>query len=119
MKDKLGIFFSGLCVVHCVLFSLLIWGGVGSASFLSLSEELVHPILLVFVFIVGLVSFPSAYFDHKRLEPMALGLIGTIGLLVALFLNTTLEVVTTLLSGSMLIAAHLWNHRLRNKLNLS
>ena len=114
MKDKLGIFFSGLCVIHCVLFSLLIWGGVGSATFLTLSEELVHPILLVFVFIVGLVSFPSAYYDHKRLEPMILGLIGTLGLFIALFLSTTLEVVTTLICGSMLIAAHFWNHKLRN-----
>jgi hypothetical protein len=45
---------------------------------------------------------------------MILGLIGTLGLFIALFLSTTLEVVTTLLCGSMLIAAHFWNHKLRN-----
>ena len=73
MKDKLGIFFSGLCVIHCLLFSFLIWGGVGSISFLDTSEKLVHPILLVFVVIIGLVSFPSAYSNHKRLEPLVLG----------------------------------------------
>ena len=114
MKDKLGIFFSGLCVIHCLLFSFLIWGGVGSISFLDTSEKLVHPILLVFVVIIGVVSFPSAYSNHKRLEPLVLGLVGTIGLFAALFFSTTLEVMLTLFFGSLLIMAHFWNHKLQN-----
>tara|TARA_B100000767_G_scaffold165673_1_gene155212 strand:+ start:1289 stop:1633 length:345 start_codon:yes stop_codon:yes gene_type:complete len=114
MKDKLGIFFSGLCVIHCLLFSFLIWGGVGSISLLNISEEFIHPILLIFVVMIGLVSFPSAYLNHQRPEPLILGLIGTIGLFFALFLSTTIEVIMTLFFGSILITAHFWNHKLQN-----
>jgi hypothetical protein len=66
VKDRLGILFSGLCVVHCVLFSLFLWGGVGSIGFIAVSEELIHPMLLLLVFIIGLLSFPSAYNKHKQ-----------------------------------------------------
>ena len=113
MKDKLGIFFSGLCVVHCLFSAVLILGGVGSASFLEASEELVHPLLLVFVVIIGVISFPSAYKEHHKPEPLIFGVIGTVGLFVALFFDTTLEVILTLTFGSLLILAHYWNHKLR------
>ncbi len=113
MKDKLGIIISGLCVVHCLLFALLIWGGVGSVGFLYVSEELIHPILLVCVLIVGLISFPSAYWVHKKKEPIILGSIGTIGLFFALFFSTLFEVIFTVIFGTILIIAHFWNHKLR------
>ena len=114
MKDRLGIFFSGLCVIHFLLFAGLVWGGIGSVNFLNASEELVHPILLVFVVIVGLISFPSAYREHKKIEPLILGVIGTSGLFAALFFSTTLEIALTLIFGTMLIVAHFWNHRLQS-----
>ena len=112
MKDKLGIFFSGLCVLHCLIYTVLIVGGVSSAGFLRVSEEVLHPLLLIFVVIIGLISFPSSYKLHDNLRPMGLGIIGTIGLFFALFFNTTLEVVLTIFFGSLLIFAHYWNNRL-------
>ena len=112
MKDRLGILFSGLCVVHCVLFSLFLWGGVGSIGFISVSEELIHPMLLLLVFIIGLLSFPSAYNNHKQKGPMFLGIFGTTGLFVGLFIPILFEILLTTLSGTVLITAHLWNYRL-------
>ena len=85
MKDKLGIFFSGLCVLHCLIYTVLIVGGVSSTGFLRVSEEVLHPLLLIFVVIIGLISFPSSYVLHDNLWPMRLGIIGTIGLFFALF----------------------------------
>jgi TRAP-type uncharacterized transport system fused permease subunit len=114
MKDKLGVFFSGLCVVHCLIFTFIIWGGVGSINFYKTSEELIHPILLLFVILIGFTSFPSAYKNHRNPLPLIMGITGMIGLFIALFLNTFFEIILTLFFGTLLIAAHLWNHRLQN-----
>ena len=91
MKDKIGIFFSGLCVVHCLLSTVLILGGVG-AAFLKVSEELVHPILLIFVVIIGLISFPSSYRLHQNPKPMTYGAIGTVGIFLALFFEFQFQI---------------------------
>jgi uncharacterized membrane protein HdeD (DUF308 family) len=112
MKDKIGIFFSGLCVVHCLLSTTLIISGVG-ATFLKISEELVHPILLIFVVMIGLISFPSSYKFHQNPKPMIYGAIGTAGIFLALFFDTTLEIVLTITFGSLLIFAHYWNNKLK------
>ena len=114
MKDKLGVFFSGLCVVHCLIFTFIIWGGVGSINFYKTSEELIHPILLLFVILIGFTSFPTAYKNHRKPLPLIMGITGMIGLFIALFLNTFFEIILTLFFGTLLIAAHLWNHRLQN-----
>lgn len=113
MRDKLVIFFSGLCVIHCLLNTLLIFGGVGSASIFAISEELIHPLLLFFVVIIGLMSFPSGYKKHNKLHPSILGVIGTLGLFTAIFFNTNTEIVLTLIFGTTLILAHFWNYKLR------
>jgi len=114
MKDSLGILFSGICVVHCLLFSLFVWGGVGSVGFIALSEEFIHPLLVLIVFIIGLISFPSSYKIHKQVQPMAIGALGFIGLLVALMMPLVYEILLTIISGTMLIMSHLWNYRLTN-----
>jgi multisubunit Na+/H+ antiporter MnhG subunit len=112
MKDKIGILFSGLCVFHCLLSTVLILGGVG-AAFLKVSEELVHPILLIFIVMIGLISFPSSYRLHHNPRPMTYGAIGTVGIFLALFFDTTLEVFLTIIFGSLLIYSHYWNNKLK------
>ena len=114
MKDKLGVFFSGLCVVHCLIFTFIIWGGVGTITFYKTSEQFIHPILLVLVILIGLISFPTAYRNHRKPLPLIMGITGMIGLFTALFLSTFFEIILTLFFGTLLIAAHLWNHRLQN-----
>ena len=110
MKDKLGILISGLCVFHCILFAFVFWGGLSSLSFLYISEKLIHPILLAIVFTIGLISFPSGYRNHNKIQPLILGSLGTIGLFAAIFFSTILEVITTILFGSLLIRAHYLNY---------
>ena len=112
MKDKIGIFFSGMCVVYCLLSTVLMLGGVG-AAFLKVSEELIHPILLIFVVIIGLICFPSSYRLHHNPRPMTYGVIGTVGIFLALFFDTTLEVFLTIIFGSLLIYSHYLNNKLK------
>ena len=67
--------------------------------------------LLAIVFIIGLISFPSGYRNHNKIQPLILGSLGTIGLFAAIFFSTILEVITTILFGSLLIRAHYLNYK--------
>jgi len=44
---------------------------------------------------------------------MTYGAIGTVGIFLALFFDTTLEIVLTITFGSLLIFAHYWNNKLK------
>ena len=112
MRDKIGILFSSLCVFHCLITFLLIYGGIGSVAYITLSEEYVHPILLVIILIVGMYAFPPAFRKHKSILPMSLGFIGIAGLISALFISENLEVAITTISGLILVIAHNINRRI-------
>ena len=85
MKDKLGVFFSGLCVIHCFAVTLVLFlGGADYLNFLVSTDYLVHPLLLIIVVTIGIFSFPSAYKKHKNKNPIILGFLGSIILFTAL-----------------------------------
>ncbi len=73
MKDKMAVFFSGLCLVHCVLTPLII--GVGVMGFVGdmLESEWVHIVMLFPVVALAVFSLPSAYRSHRTHWPMVLG----------------------------------------------
>ena len=113
MKDKLGIFFSGLCVVHCIAVTLiLILGGADYFNFLVSTEYLIHPLLLIIVVLIGMFSFPSAYKNHGNKYPIILGVCGSFVLFIALFSPDIFETLFTIIGGVALINAHLWNYKL-------
>ena len=115
MKDKLGVFFSGLCVIHCFAVTLVLFlGGADYLNFLVSTDYLVHPLLLIIVVTIGVFSFPSAYKKHKNKNPIILGFLGSIILFIALFSSNVYEIVFTILGGITLINAHLWNYNLSN-----
>ena len=115
MKDKLGVFFSGLCVIHCFAVTLVLFiGGADYLNFLVSTDYLVHPLLLIIVVTIGVFSFPSAYKKHKNKNPIMLGFLGSIILFTALFSSNVYEIFLTILGGITLINAHLWNYNLSN-----
>ena len=115
MKDKLGVFFSGLCVIHCFAVTLVLFlGGADYLNFLVSTDYLVHPLLLIIVVTIGVFSFPSAYKKHKNKNPIILGFLGSIILFTALFYSNVYEIVFTILGGITLINAHIWNYNLSN-----
>ena len=113
MKDELGVFFSGLCVIHCFVVTLIILlGGVDYFTILVSTEYLVHPILLMIVVVIGMFSFPSAYKAHRNKLPIILGVVGSLILFFALFSSDIFETLFTVIGGITLINAHLWNYKL-------
>lgn len=109
MKDKMAVFFSGLCLVHCMLTPLII--GVGVMGFVGdmLESEWVHIVMLFPVVALAVFSLPSAYRSHRTHWPMVLAVLGIAALCSAFFLPETMELWITIPAASLLILAHSWN----------
>lgn len=109
MKDKMAVFFSGLCLVHSVLTPLII--GVGVMGFVGdmLESEWVHVVMLFPVVALAVFSLPSAYRSHRTHWPMVLAVLGIAALCSAFFLPETMELWITIPAASLLILAHSWN----------
>jgi len=72
MKDKIGIFTSVLCLIHCIAFPLLF-------SILPALVSLDEPfefMLLVIAFIIGTISMSDNIRKHKYIKPIVLFIIG-------------------------------------------
>ncbi|MGZ3772211.1 MAG: MerC domain-containing protein [Pseudobdellovibrionaceae bacterium] len=112
--DKVGIFLSSLCAVHCLLTPILVLTlPVLGKTF---EEEWVHLIMAFFVVPTGIYAFWSGYSHHKKAYVLALGLTGLIcvgGAFLAprswvLFFGHDL---ITIFGSSFLITAHILNRR--------
>lgn len=116
MKDLVGTWLSGLCVLHCLLApTLLLLGASGFVANAAHSLE-VHLFFYLAVLIVAAISFPSAYQQHKQRQPLIIGGLGVVCLSFAFFAEIlfhwhTAEVIMTIIGGIFMIAAHLLNKR--------
>ena len=109
MKDKMAVFFSGLCLVHCILTPLIIGVGVMGLAGEILESEWVHIVMLFPVVALALFSLPSAYRSHRTHWPMVMAALGIAALCSAFFLSETLELWITIPAATLLIIAHSWN----------
>lgn len=112
--DKVGIFLSTLCAVHCLLTPFLILALPVMGEFFE--SEWAHILLALFVVPVGLFAFFSGYRHHQQKGVLALGVVGLLFITGASFLPHEMvevaefDVVT--ISGSVLVLfAHILNRR--------
>jgi hypothetical protein len=106
MKDKLGIFFSSLCICHCLLTPLLILI-MGTNMFLgALEAEWIHKLLLLPVLIIALSSVPKRWLATRNQWLLILASAGFITIIAAQFHHGMNEVWLTMLGSTCLIAAH-------------
>lgn len=114
MKDRLGIIFSSLCIVHCIAVPLILGLGVSGLLATVLTTEFVHYILIVPVGLLILLTLPAVYKRDGVVSPILAGLLGMLFLIAALFLGEDKEAVLTIIGGSLLVIFHLWNLRLQH-----
>lgn len=72
--DKLGIFLSSLCAIHCLVTPLLVLALPVMGEFFE--QEWVHLAMALFVVPVGLFAFWSGYKHHRQQKVFALGVLG-------------------------------------------
>lgn len=104
MKDKIGIWTSIICLIHCLVFPLM-------ATIFPLFIDLdikVEILLISIALIIGTISFLDNALKHKYWLSLALFLAGFIGLMSGVFLKSeTLHVVGLMI----LILAHYKNYQ--------
>lgn len=114
MKDKFGIFFSSLCLCHCLLTPILILL-LGTNTLLgALEHEWVHKLLLLPVVIMALSSIPKCWMATKNQWLLIFSGIGVVALISAQFNHGSSEVLLTMFGSTCLIAAHLLSFKLVN-----
>jgi uncharacterized membrane protein YfcA len=112
--DRLGIYASSICFVHCLLTPVVLSLSAVSAHFLP-SEEHTHRTLAVLVTLLGAITLATGYRRHKRRLILVLMAIGLSLIFAGAWFGDRLpshwsEVAITLVGSCCMIAAHRMNH---------
>lgn len=112
--DKIGIFLSSLCAIHCLVTPLLVFALPVMGDLFE--HEWMHIGMALLVVPVGLFAFWSGYKHHKQQGVFALGALGLLmvgGAAVAP--HSWVEFfgydLVTMLGGLILVVAHILNRR--------
>jgi uncharacterized membrane protein YfcA len=112
--DRLGIWTSALCFVHCLLTPVLISFSSVVAHFLP-AEESIHRSLALFVALFGSVALILGFRKHRR-SAVLLAMFGGLACIAgAAWFGDRLpshafEVAITFCGSALMIAAHRMNH---------
>jgi hypothetical protein len=108
--DRVGVFLSGLCAVHCLL-GLLLVSALGLGGELLLAPA-IHQIGLALAILVGILTLGVGMLRHGRLGPLVLGS-GGIALMAAALAtgHGPYEALLTIVGVALLALAHIRNLR--------
>lgn len=113
--DRLGVFVSGLCVVHCVGFPLLILTlPYIMGPKLHNHNHSFHKVIFVLIILVASVAFVRGYLHHRQLKPV-LWFFSGLAFIIASFLlgghhPGLLDVGLSVFGSALIIRAHFLNH---------
>jgi hypothetical protein len=110
LLDKSALTLSGLCLVHCLVGSLLLTVFAVSSDFLGHG---IHVIGLLLALPLALVALWRGVRLHGRLGVAVLGVVGIALMALSLVVShgDAVEVIISVVGVSLLAAAHLWNLR--------
>ena len=112
--DKLGIWASALCVVHCVVTPVLISVSAVFAHFIP-GEEKTHRTLAIGVAALGAIALIKGFRTHGRRRILGLMGLGLSFIFAGAFYGDRLpshgyEVAVTMTGSALMIWAHRMNH---------
>jgi uncharacterized membrane protein YfcA len=116
--DRLGIWASTLCIVHCIVTPVVLSLSVVSAHFLP-SEERTHRTLALLIAMLGVLALIKGYRRHRRLRVVPFMGLGLASIFAGAYFGVRLpshgtEVVITFVGSCFMIAAHRLNHTFCN-----
>jgi hypothetical protein len=116
--DRLGIWASTLCIVHCIVTPVVLSLSVVSAHFLP-SEERTHRTLALLIAVLGVLALIRGYRRHRRVRVVLFMGIGLAFIFAGAYWGDRLpshgmEVVITFVGSCFMIAAHRLNHTFCN-----
>ena len=112
--DRLGVFASAACFVHCLITPVLLSLSAVYAHFLPL-EEHTHRLLAVVITLIGAVALGVGYRKHKQWSVLGLMAVGLVLIFTGAYVGDRLpshwyEVAITLAGSCCMICAHRLNH---------
>lgn len=112
--DRVGVFASAACFVHCLATPILLSLSSVYVHLLP-SEENTHRILAVFIALAGVFAILTGYRRHRRQSVLIFMFLGLSFIFAGAFFGSHLpshliEVLITLAGSSCLIVAHRKNH---------
>ena len=112
--DRLGVWTSSLCVIHCMLTPLLISSSAVLAHFLP-AEERVHRSLALLVALFGAIALLAGFRKHGQRRILVLMSSGLSCIAAAARFGDKLpshayEVAITMVGSALMITAHRLNH---------
>lgn len=112
--DKLGIFFSGLCALHCLVTPILVLTLPMMGEVFE--NQWLHLLMAAFVVPIGIFAFWSGYKHHQKKNIFALGILGLLlvgGASVAphSWVEFFGHDIVTIFGSFFLISAHFLNRR--------
>ena len=109
--DIVGATLSIACVIHCVVFPMLMMAQPMLENNILFSEEVEQAIILVSL-IIASSSFTLGYLKHKVSTPFLLFGISFLTILGIQLDFLELEMLFMPIAGFLLAIAHIYNHRL-------
>jgi hypothetical protein len=112
--DRLGIWASALCMVHCIATPFLLSFSSVFAHFLP-GEERTHRTLAMLIAMIGAVAIVRGFRVHGRMRILFLMAAGLLCIFTGAYLGDRLpshnvEVLITLCGSCLMIASHRLNH---------
>src|ERR1700761_6424192 len=112
--DRVGVWASGLCVVHCIVTPVLISMSAVLAHVLP-SDEHVHRPLALILALIGAIALVRGYRAHKQRSVIYLMGSGLALIFAGAFVGDHLgghwaELGITLLGSALMITSHRMNH---------
>lgn len=112
-KDKLGIFFSGICIAHCLVMPFLAIVLGSNVLVSALSEEWFHTLLLMPIFVMLIFSVPQVWLVTRNPWLLILAISGVALLSFSRMFHGIGETFLTVAGSSFVIAAHYLSLKLR------
>ena len=111
--DKFAIGISTVCAIHCLFTPLLVLS-IPAIAVLGIDGEWFHKLMVAVVIPTSLFSLTLGCKKHKVYQIFALGALGIVILIAALFFeaNPTIEKVLTLAGASIIALSHYLNFKL-------
>lgn len=112
--DRIGIWTSALCVVHCLITPVLLSMSAVFVHFLP-SEERVHRTLAIFIALIGCIALVRGFRMHRRVRVLGLMAAGLACIFFGAFQGDRLgahwqEVLVTFIGSALMITSHRLNH---------
>ena len=114
LADRIGIWMSAMCVVHCIATPILVSASAVFAHLLP-GEEGVHRTLATLVAAAGGIALIRGFRVHGRVRILVLMALGLTCIFFGAWFGDSLpshrwEVAITVMGSSLMIAAHRLNH---------